>query len=118
MQQLLEQRAAELRIDLGRERLRSAKLMSAVVRLKRDGAVLLPERALTMTKREPTVIEKAVDDCPRARADGRLRAHLLRYAENEAKKGRDEEEIAEEIRNWSNPTHDDDDDGEEEALSA
>ena len=117
IERVLGKRADELRNDLTRERVRTAKLTAAIIRLKRDGAVLLPERALTMTRREPTAFEKAVDDNPRARADGRLRAHLLRYAEDQMRKHpeRDQEEIAEEIRNWSVATHDDDDATEEES---
>jgi hypothetical protein len=73
---LHEQRARELRADLLSERTRSASLTATVLRMKRDGAVLLPPQSaqLRTERRGLSAIEQAIDANPhfrRARPDSR-----------------------------------------------
>lgn len=111
---LLDREREDMRSDLARERLRVSALTATILRLKSEGAVLLPRTALTMQPKEPTVFEKALQQNARAMNDPRLHAHLLNYADKQLRTtDRSEDEIAEEIMNWNAVTHDDD---EEEGL--
>ena len=98
--ELLERARAELRRDLVHERLRSSKLTVTIMRLKRDGAVILPAATVKAEKREPTAIERAIDDNPHFRRAPGLIRHTLDWAERELKKGVSEETIIETIQNW------------------
>lgn len=100
----------DMRSDLGKERARNRRLVNTILRLKRQGAVLLPEKTLTMEARRATPFELAVDRNVRARHDAKLRAHLLQYAEDELAKGdKPIEHICDVIENWNAVSHDDED---------
>lgn len=111
--ELLEAERNALRMDLANERVRSAECLTLLLRLKGAGAVLQPEQVVRLAPREPSVFERAVDLNPKARHDGRLRSHLLRWADDEKAKGVDEQAIADRLASWGDVTHDDPD---EEAL--
>lgn len=98
------------------ERKRSEGLLEILLRMKSEGAVLLPAAPPRLEPRELTVWEKALEQHPRARNDRRLHAHLSRWAEDELAKGRSADEIADEITAWSDVRHEDDDDDDEDAL--
>lgn len=112
------QREKELRADLLSERIRTANLTALVVRLKRDGAVLLPPQSTQgkPDRREPTAIEKAIDDNPRFRRAPGLAAHSLKWANEQIKAGVSEEDVTERLRAWGQADHDDDDDSEDMIL--
>lgn len=108
----------ELRADLVKEQGRTRVLTRFMLRMKRDGAVLLPANALRRQPdhREPTPIERAIDDNARARSNPRLRAHLVNYAANAQRDGLSEATILDKLRSWGEPTHDDDDTAGDDAL--
>lgn len=98
---------------LNREAGRVDVLTRFLMRMKAQGAVLLPESSAQATRtpgqpRPMTPVEQAIDDNPRARGNPALRRRLNSFVEAERKKGTQEGEIVERLRTWADPTHDDD----------
>lgn len=96
-----ERERVELRADLASERLRSAKLTLTLLRMKRDGATLMPERQLTLSPRVPTPIEQAIADDPRAKRNPRLAAYLSKWASEQEAAGIAVEKIVEQLADWN-----------------
>lgn len=112
------QQRAELRADLVKEQGRTRVLTRFLLRMKRDGAMLLPANALRRQPdhRAPTPIYRAIDDNARARSNPRLRAHLVKWAADAQREGLSEATILDKLRSWGAPTHDDDDAAGDDTL--
>lgn len=113
-----EEREREANARTEREAGRVDVLTKFLMRMKAQGAVLLPDASTQATRphgtpqRAMTPIEQAIDDNPRARGNPALRRRLTSFAESERKKGTAEGEIVERLRTWGAVTHDDDEDDE------
>jgi hypothetical protein len=108
-----------LQADLAVERLQIAHLTETIIQMKVTGATVRQavgqNLGIKLERRQPTALDKALDENPRTRNAGQIRAKTSEWAERalaECQSDDEKEEVLDRVRNWSRVSAADEDDEE------